>query len=70
MKAFGNRVILTRVEEPSDIKIIATGRNVGKVVSSGVSELKQGDKVVFGEHRVFEDFLIVEEKDILAILED
>ena len=57
-------------EKPQQGKVIAVGN--GKYTDNGTllkPEVKAGDEVVFAKYHDGKDYLILEERDILAIVE-
>jgi chaperonin GroES len=66
----------TATEKPQEGKVVAVGK--GKVLENGTVkplDVKKGDKVLFGKYGGTEinfkgdDYIIVDENDILAIIE-
>ena len=76
LKVFGKRVLLS-IEDRESIgrggvilSAIKDDLLKGKVLDSGIHEIKKGDRVFFKKFGgiKFEDQIIVEEKDILVVL--
>jgi|13_taG_2_1085334.scaffolds.fasta_scaffold00177_45 cyanophycinase-like exopeptidase len=72
MKAIGNWVILKTQEEVSGSGIVSINDNICLVVDCNYDDSIVGKKAIYnasGNHFTYNEFIIVEWKDIMAVVE-